>query len=367
MLLEQPLAGRSGRAAQPHARFMRVPNTCLAAACISLAMLLHAAPARSQSLPGDGQRAGTVTGQILDESGAPVPGAHVRLATEDGTELDVISGPDGRFTCPNVPAGPYRLAVRAAGFATQTRTGSISPGETTAIDPIRLTLALGTIGVEVTPNRVEIADQQIKAQEHQRLLGIFPNFRVSYLPDAEPLNSRQKFHLTWKSVSDPTRFAVVGAAAGIQQARNDFSGFGPGVEGYAKRYAALYGTIFTSSMISNVLLPTVFKQDPRYFYKGTGSTSSRIGYALSRAVVRKGDNGRWQPDYSRILGNLASGAISNLYYPAEDRRGARLTLVNAALGIGGAAIGNVMQELLLSHITTRGRQAPGTVPPARGQ
>jgi len=144
--------------------------------------------------------------------------------------------------------------------------------------------------------------------------------------------------------------------AGVQQASNDFSGFGPGAEGYAKRYAASYGTAFTATMISNALLPALFRQDPRYFYNGTGSTTSRVGYALSRAVVRKGDNGRWQPDYSRVLGSLASGALSNLYYPEEDRRTARLTFENTAIGIGGAAIGNLFQEFLFRRLTTHSRK-----------
>ncbi|HUK37161.1 MAG TPA: hypothetical protein VLV86_24770 [Vicinamibacterales bacterium] len=212
------------------------------------------------------------------------------------------------------------------------------------------------ISVDVVPNRREIADEQIKQQEQQRVLGVFPNFRVSYDPNAVPLDSRQKFHLSWKSLVDPVSFAGTGIAAGIQYARGDFSGFGGGADGYAKRYAALYATRVTSTMIGNVALPALFKQDPRYFYKGTGSTRSRVGYAISRAVVRKGDNGRWQPDYSRVFGHLASGAMSNLYYPEEDRHGIGLTLTNTAIGLGGAAIGNLMQEFLYARFTTHARR-----------
>lgn len=56
--------------------------------------------------------------------------------------------------------------------------------------------------------------------------------------------------------------------------------------------------------------------------------------------------------YSRILGSLASGALSNLYHPSENRRSARLTLQNTALGIGGAAAGNLLQEFLYKRLTT---------------
>ncbi len=214
------------------------------------------------------------------------------------------------------------------------------------------------IAIDVTPTRAEIAERQLKQQEQQRLLGVFPNFRVSYEPNAAPLDARQKFHLSLKSVADPISFADTALFAGIQQARNDFPGFGDGADGYAKRYAALYATRITDTMITHALLPAVFRQDPRYFYKGTGSTASRAGYAISRAVIRKGDNGRWQFDYSRVLGHLASAGISNLYYPPEDRHGLSLTLTNTAIGIGGAAIGNLMQEFVYNHLTTHARRPP---------
>jgi hypothetical protein len=212
-----------------------------------------------------------------------------------------------------------------------------------------------SVSVDVTATRVEQAEQQIKEQEKQRLFGVLPNFFVSYIPDAIPLTTRQKFQLSWKSRLDPVQFGVVGIVAGVQQARNDYSGFGDGAEGYAKRYAAAYGNVLTRSLITQVVLPSVFKQDPRYFYKGTGSTTSRVAYAVSRTVIKKGDNGRWQPNYSGILGSLASGAISNLYYPSEDRKGTRLMFENTAIGLGGAAVGHLAQEFLFKRLTSHAR------------
>ncbi|PYX86916.1 MAG: hypothetical protein DMG67_20245 [Acidobacteria bacterium] len=92
------------------------------------------------------------------------------------------------------------------------------------------------------------------------------------------------------------------------------------------------------------------KQDPRYFYKGQGSKGSRFLYAISSAVIAKGDNGRWQPNYSGILGNLASGGISNLYYPKTDR-GVALTFENALIRTGSNAIANLVQEFLIRKLT----------------
>jgi hypothetical protein len=78
-------------------------------------------------------------------------------------------------------------------------------------------------------------------------------------------------------------------------------------------------------MIGSAILPALLKQDPRYFYKGTGTTRSRILYAIANSVMCKGDNGHWQVNYSGILGGAAAGGISNLYYPASDRNGISLT------------------------------------------
>ena len=193
------------------------------------------------------------------------------------------------------------------------------------------------VSVDVTPERIERAKEEIKEQEQQRLFGVMPNFFVSYLPDAAPLTTKQKFELSWKARLDPVEFAVVGITAGVQQARNDYPGFGDGAEGYAKRYAAAYANVLTRNLITQVVMPAVFKQDPRYFYKGTGSTPSRIGYALSRAVVKKGDNGHWQPNYSGLLGSLASGALSNSTTRRKIAKAVRLTLENTAPSASAAA------------------------------
>jgi hypothetical protein len=306
--------------------------------------------------PGAVHPSATVSGTVVDETGGAIAGAGVSLLQDaTGARIEVASNTDGSFVLPNVAAGAFHVTVSAPGFASQTIPGAVDPGAIVHLAPVRLPVTLGNVDVDVTVTRVELAEQQIKEQTRQRLLGVVPNFRVSYRADAVPLSGPQKFKLTWKSVSDPTRFAGAAIVAGIQQARNDFSGFGSGAEGYARRYAAFYATAFTATMISNAVLPTLLKQDPRYFYNGTGSRTARVGYALSRAVVRKGDNGRWQPDYSRLFGSLASGALSNLYYPEEDRRSARLTFENAAIGFGGAAIGNLFQEFLFKRLTTHSR------------
>ena len=150
---------------------------------------------------------------------------------------------------------------------------------------------------------------------------------------------------------------VTGAVAGIEQADNAFSGYGQGAQGYAKRYGAAYADLVSGTFLGSAIFPSLLKQDPRYFYKGTGSRKSRFFYAVANAVICKGDNGHWQPNYSFILGDLAAGGISNLYYPAQNRNGVSLTFENMGIAVGGGAVGNVVQEFFLKRFTSH---APAT-------
>ena len=245
---------------------------------------------------------------------------------------------------------PLQLTVASVGFTTQTFTGTLHSGEIFVVPQIKLAIAPNVTVVRVGLTKTEVAEVQIKQEEKQRVLGFMPNFYVNYDPDPVPLDSKQKFELAWKTTVNPASFGIVGAIAGVQQADNSFSGYGQGVQGYAKRYGAAYADFVSGTFIGAAILPSVLKQDPRYFYKGTGSKPSRILYAMANAVICKGDNGHWQANYSNILGSLASGGISNLYYPSTDR-GAELTFENAGIGIGATAVANVLQEFIVRKLT----------------
>jgi hypothetical protein len=299
----------------------------------------------------DGSESGVVRGTIVDKTGTLLSGVHIKL-TGDGqsTSQEAISGEDGQFEIVNVTPGAFQLAFTAPNFKTQTYSGTLHSGEVLAVPEITLELATEVTTVRVEETQVEIAQEQIHEQEKQRVLGVVPNFYVSYAADAVPLNTKQKYELAWKSTLDPVTFFVAGAIAGAQQATNAFSGYGQGAQGYGKRYGATYADIITGTFIGSAILPSVMKQDPRYFYKGTGTFKSRVWYALYNSVMCKGDNGRWQVCYSSLLGSLVAGGISNAYYPASDR-GAALTFENFGIGIGATAGVNLLQEFVLRKLT----------------
>jgi hypothetical protein len=321
-------------------------------------LLLGCASTAAPQTIADGQPpAGAVAGLVTDDGGAAIAGATVVWSQNDAaTGRQAVTGVDGQFLLANLSPGPYRLVVSAPGFASREVSGALAPNDSSRLPSIRLTLAFDVTAVEVKPTIVEIAEHQIKQEEQQRFLGVLPNYFVTYVSDAAPLTPKQKFELSRASLLDPVDFIYTGIISAVQHKRNDYPGFGDGPAGYAKRYAAFYASIFTRSAIEQVLLPSLFKQDPRYFYKGTGSTASRIGYAIGTVVVRKGDSGHWQPNYSGILGGLATGALTNLYYPAADRKGLRLTLENSAIGLASSAAAHLAQEFLFAKFTTRAKR-----------
>ena len=292
-----------------------------------------------------------MSGTIVDSTGAAVASAHLALTHDDGSATrEMTADSNGQFTFTGVGTGPYHLLIVADGFASQTYSGTLAAGEAGVVPQITLAVASEATQVQVTVSRVELAEDEIKIQEKQRVLGVFPNFYVSYDPDAVPLTSKQKFELAWRTSIDPVTFVLTGAVAGVQQWQNNFSGYGQGAQGYGKRYGAVYADNLTSTFLGGAIFPSLFKQDPRYFYKGTGTVRSRFFYAVANAVICKGDNRKWQPAYSTILGDLASGGISNAYYPNSDR-GAALVFENTLIGIGTTAAANVLQEFLIRKLT----------------
>ena len=278
----------------------------------------------------------------------------MKLTTDDpSANQEARSDDDGQFSFGNISPGTFQFTITAEGFAAQVFSGILHPEEIFNVPPIQLVLATKSIDVQVAIPRFEVAEEQIKEQEKQRVLGFIPNFYVTYVPHAVPLTSKQKFQLAWKTTSDPFTFAFSAAIAGGLQANNDFSGYGQGALGYGKRFGATYADFTTSTLVGSAILPSFLKQDPRYFYKGSGSTRSRILYAIANSFICKGDNGRWQTNYSNILGSIAAGGISTLYYPKSSRSGLKLTFETAGFKIATSAAANLFQEFLIRKLTRK--------------
>jgi hypothetical protein len=210
------------------------------------------------------------------------------------------------------------------------------------------------------------AEQDLKKEEKQRLLGVMPQFQVVMGGQAVPLSGGEKWKLALHSAIDPFYIGwalVIGGGYG--ELVDSHEGYGWGPDGYIKRVGANYADNVNGALIGNALLPQLLHQDPRYFRKGTGPIFKRFLYAAGSTVICKGDNGKWQPNVSNVLGNFVSGAISNVYYP-RDERGVSLTLENGlSVTLFGALGGQVLEfGPDLARLVHRKKKAasPTTVP-----
>jgi hypothetical protein len=329
---------------------MRIKTTHFA-----LLLFLLSIQMSGQQISEPEPQAASIIGTIEDVNGGTVPGATVIADGAISSDRQIVTAnEDGFFSLGNLrPSVTYHIAIHADGFQDWTSSATIlTPGQLMNLTIIKLTLAEVTTTVNAITQE-QLAGEQVHAEEKQRVLGLIPNFYVVYDKNAVPLTKKLKFELAFKSASDPATIAGMALLAGVYQA-SDTPNYVEGLKGYGQRFGAVGADGFSDIMIGGAILPSLLHQDPRYFYQGTGTKTSRALHAISAPFVAKGDNGQWQFNYSSVGGDLASGALSNLYYPASNR-GASLVFTGALITTGGRIANALAQEFLLHRITSRAK------------
>jgi Carboxypeptidase regulatory-like domain len=314
-----------------------------------------AVPMSAQSFTAAGTKTGTILGTVVDTTDDPISAANVILQGPAGDRLTAVTKDDGGFAFDQAPAGvAYQITVTAEGFADWNSSIMVEPGENKTLPEIKLRILAVQRAVTVSYSSKDVAVQQLKAEEQQRILSFIPNTYVVYEPHPEPLTTKMKFHMAYKSLSNPFFFARTAAWAGVAQARDNPSEWHQGAEGYGKRLGAGFADAVTGSLISNAILPSLLHQDPRYFYQGTGTKKSRAFHAMSAPFVCKGDNGAWQPNYSQWGGSLVGYSISTAYYPGSTRTASHV-FQTFGIDMGLHVVGSLAQEFILGKFTSRGK------------
>jgi hypothetical protein len=209
-----------------------------------------------------------------------------------------------------------------------------------------------TTTVEVNATVEQIAAAQVHQEEQQRVLGFFPSYYTSYQWDAAPMTSKLKYNLAFRTLTDPVTFLGSAITAGAEQWHHTFPGYGLGAEGYAKRFGATYADTVTSRMLGSAVFPSLLHQDPRYFYRGSGTFRSRLLYAILSSVICRGDNGQMEPNYSHVAASFATAGLSNLYRAPQDRQ-AGMTIRNGFIILAGSAGANVFREFVARKLTPK--------------
>ncbi|HZQ19764.1 MAG TPA: carboxypeptidase-like regulatory domain-containing protein [Terriglobales bacterium] len=319
-----------------------------------MAAIAISVPLWGQVAPSPNPATAQITGTVTDTSGDVVSGATVVLRHSSGKDvIKLVSDDNGFFDFTQLHPGTYRVAVSAPDFADWTSADLVlSPGQYMLISDCKLRVQVTTT-INVGDRPDEIATEQLQVEEKQRVFGVIPNFYVVYDPDPAPLTTRLKFRLAMKTSTDIVSILGIGALAGINQAGNT-PDYRQGLKGYGERFGAAAGDGFSDIMIGGAILPSILRQDPRYYYRGTGTNRSRILHAITSPFVCKGDNGKSQPNYSSMGGDLSSSALSNLYYPPSNR-GAGLVFQNFFVMTGERTLSSLVQEFVIGRITARQR------------
>jgi hypothetical protein len=153
-----------------------------------------------------------------------------------------------------------------------------------------------------------------------RLFGVLPNYgTVEDGTTVSAITTKATFQMAALNSFDPSVFPLVGAIAALAQVENQEKS-GRGLGAYAVRYATALADSSISSFLTTAIVPTVLKQDPRYFELREGSVWRRAGYAASRTFITRSRSGHARFNLSDIGGNAVAAAVSNLYYPSETAR-----------------------------------------------
>jgi Carboxypeptidase regulatory-like domain len=321
---------------------------------IALTGIIFVGSVSAQSTVAANTNSGTVLGRVLDVNEDPVANATVVLQRPDGDHVNVVTMDDGAFAFHDLTPGiAYQITVTAQAYGDWSSSVIVEPGQEKTLSDIKLRIVAMHRAVTVNYSPQEVAAQQLKEEEHQRVLGFIPNIFVTYEPHPEPPTAKMKFHLTYKGLTHPTFFAFEALWAGVEQAA-DLTDYRLGTRGYGERFGANLASGASEGLFANAILPSLLHQDPRYFYHGSGTKGSRVWHAFSAPFVCQGDNGKLQPNYSQMGGSLISAALSNTYYPASAR-GAGLVFTNFGTSIGLHVALGLAQEFLLGKFTSRGR------------
>jgi hypothetical protein len=268
-----------------------------------------------------------------------------------------------RLTLPDapVPQVPTEVADDASGYSSSNLDqAQTSPTQTAPTSRPASPAQTDTTQKPLTDEqKKQAAEEELQRELHQRMGVVVPNFNAVLDGSSLPLTPGQKMRAAFRSAVDPYQFGLALFTSAVGQAENSHSTYNPipgtnpvqykeegykqGWGGYGKRFGAGFTDQFDGTILGNGLFPALLHQDARYFRMGTGSFNKRFWYSVSTTVRCKGDNGKWQPNVSNLLGNLAAGGISNLYYPAADR-GFGLTIEQGFLVTAEGTFGALLIE-----------------------
>ncbi len=293
-------------------------------ASITLALLCGLVPSL-----GWGQASNaTITGMVIDPSGAAIPNAEVTLTSvATGSVAKFSTGPDGLYSFPNLPSGGYELKASAHGFRDYVQKGITVYINTVARVDIKLDLGTAIQTVEVSANATLLSTESPTRQE-----GITPD-TIQELPliVSERPRSAASFAILMPGVTtggtaNPFDARINGGLQSGDEAVVDGVSMQQGLMSQTGMISIYQDFAYSPEMVSEVKLLTA-NYEPQY----GSSTSAQI-----IANTRSGSN-----EYHGGAYWFHRNTVLNARQWGTDKRGKNLQ------NDGGATIGGPAKVPLL--------------------
>lgn len=156
-------------------------------------------------------------------------------------------------------------------------------------------------------------------KQTKRILFIIPNFRsVTADEKLPPTTTKEKFKIALLDSFDYSAFVEVGILAGLGQIENSEPEFHQGMAGYGRYYWHSFADNLDGDLWVEAIIPTISREDPRYYTLGHGGFFKRTYYSVSRLVITRDNNGNPTPNFSEVVGNGIAAGISETYYPSSE-------------------------------------------------
>jgi len=189
---------------------------------------------------------------------------------------------------------------------------------------------------------------------HQMAVAAVPP-RRKYAQVIEPGETAQQFTSTDKvmysfaEVARPITLLPALYSASYEQLFNTDPKYGHDAGAFGEKFGASMLRSASVRVFSDGVLASALHQDPRYYRIGQGSVIHRGLRSAMQALVRRGDDGGSQINFSGIGGRAAAAALTVTYYP-EPSITAPVVASTFLISIATDAGGDLLLEFIPSVI-----------------
>jgi hypothetical protein len=166
---------------------------------------------------------------------------------------------------------------------------------------------------------------------------------------AQVLTGADKLVFPFTEIARPVTLLPALYSASYEQIFDSDPKYGHDAGAFGEKFGAAMLRRASVRVFSDGILAEAFHQDPRYYRVAYGGFIRRSLLSARQALIRRGDDGSDQFNYSGIVGRAAAAALVVTYYPEPSVTG-RVVASTFLTSIATDAGGNLLLEFLPNTI-----------------